>query len=589
MRRIVSTSLMVALFVLPAEMAAQSPIAEEAIAEVRTYVRRLEALGLGGVLVVTERGRPLLVEAAGTADRETERAWTPATVSTIGSITKQFTGAGILLLAERNELEVDDPITGYFDGVPADKRGITLHHLLTHSSGIVDLEGVGDFDPIDRDEFVRRILAQELVFTPGEGYRYSNAGYSLLGAVIEQLGGESYETWLRRNLLLPHGLYETGYLEPEWGEGRLAQGYRDGERWGTVLERPMREDGPNWVLRANGGLHSTAWDMVRWGQALLHGRVLSGESMALYWTPHVDEGGGESFYGYGWVVLEAGGSRVVTHNGGNGIFFADMAMVPDADLILFLMTNVVADFPPAGQLLERVGDRLLAGRPLPEVPELVVVGPAELEPFTGSYRLEGEAGGRLVVAVTERADGTPELTVEPLDTVAFGRLLSTRPWDPARAERLSARIDAIVGALLAGDAEPLASAYGDAVTAEYLAQRWAELRGRLEERHGALRGHRILGTAMRDGRDVTLARIEFANGSVDRAYVWDPEAETELLGTSQRGLEDRAHVLPGPDGRFATWDPRVGQSRPVRFESVDGGYRVVIGEEPRVTAVETPD
>ncbi len=193
------------------------------------------------------------------------------------------------------------------------------------------------------------------------------------------------------------------------------------------------------------------------------------------------------------------------------------------------------------------------------------------------------------MAVSERADGTPELTVEPLDAVAFGRLLSTRPWDSARAEHLSGRIDAIVGALLAGDAEPLASAYGGVVTAEYLAERWTELRARLEGRHGALRGHRILGTAMRDGRDVTLARIEFADGSIDRAYVWDPDAEEELLGTSQRGLEDRLHVLPGPEARFATWDPRVGESRPVRFESVDGGYRLVVGDEPRVTAVEMPD
>ncbi|MDX1642733.1 MAG: serine hydrolase domain-containing protein, partial [Thermoanaerobaculia bacterium] len=190
MRRAALTCLMLALLAPPAARP-ESAIPAEAVTDVRIYLERLGALGLAGVVVVTERGRPLVVEAVGSADREAGRAWTPATVSTIGSITKQFTGAGILLLAERGALDVGDPITRYFEGVPDDKRDITLHHLLTHSSGIVDLDGVGDFDPIGRQEFVRRILAQDLAFAPGTGYEYSNAGYSLLGAIIEQLSGES--------------------------------------------------------------------------------------------------------------------------------------------------------------------------------------------------------------------------------------------------------------------------------------------------------------------------------------------------------------------------------------------------------------
>ncbi len=111
------------------------------------------------------------------------------------------------------------------------------------------MRGAGDWDPIGRQEFVRRSLQQGLAFAPGDGYRYSNAGYSLLGAVIEQLSGQSCESFLRERLWLPHGLYETGYVLPRWGETRLAQGYRRGERWGTVLERPFAEDGPYWVLR----------------------------------------------------------------------------------------------------------------------------------------------------------------------------------------------------------------------------------------------------------------------------------------------------------------------------------------------------
>jgi CubicO group peptidase (beta-lactamase class C family) len=248
----------------------------------------------------------------------------------VGSITKQFTGAAILALAEDGELRVEDPITAHFEGVPEDKRGITLHQLLTHSSGIVDLEGEGDWDPVGREEFVERILAQPLVFEPGTAYEYPNAGYSLLGAIVEQLTGGSYESFLRQRFFVPLGMFETGYVQAGWGEGRLAVGYRGEEPWGTVLGRPMADDGPYWVLRANGGIHTTAYDMLRWARALLEGRVLSAESLERLWAPHMREGeDADSFYGYGWAVLEMeDGTKVVTHNGGNGIFFADLALVP---------------------------------------------------------------------------------------------------------------------------------------------------------------------------------------------------------------------------------------------------------------------
>ncbi len=270
-------------------------------------------------------------------------------------------------------LHVTDPITKYFENVPADKSSITLHQLLTHSSGIVDLEGRDDWDPIGREEFIRLALNQPLAFSPGKGYEYSNAGYSLLGAIIEKLTGVSYEKHIREALFLPQGMYETGYILPVWGEGRMAQGYRGDELWGTTLGRPMDSDGPYWVLRANGGIHSNCYDMLRWAQALMDGRVLQPESMAKYWAPHVSEGG-DSFYGYGWSIVTApGGLKVITHNGGNGIFFADLALVPQTKLVIFLQTNVVADMPGAQQLLAQIGQRIAADKAYPDVPKVIEV------------------------------------------------------------------------------------------------------------------------------------------------------------------------------------------------------------------------
>jgi CubicO group peptidase (beta-lactamase class C family) len=545
---------------------------EAAAEEISAYLDRLEKLGFAGSVVIAKAGRPILAAGYGLADRERGIPWGPGTVSTIGSITKQFTGAAILALAESGALSADDPISKYFAAVPEDKQEITLYHLLTHSSGISDLDGPGDWDPIDREEFIRRAMDQPLAFEPGSAYEYSNAGFSLLGAIIEQLTRKSWEEYVRGRLFMPARMYETGYVLPQWGEAQLAQGYRGGERWGTVLERPLAEDGPYWVLRANGGVHSNAWDMVRWGQALLNGEPLSERSMETYWSPHFDEGGGDSFYGFGWVVTEMAGHKVITHNGGNGILFADMVIVPHAELVAVIQTNVVADFRVAGRLLELIGARLLAGEELPTVPDRAATAPADLDRLAGVYDLEG--GGVLRVAVAGE-----ELAIEAEGREGFAALLSTRPADSERGQRLTERIDSIVSAYLAGDWSPLWVAYGRSPPLEQLASRGRSRLSAFAERNGSLRGHEVLGTAFRDGRDVTLVRIAFERGEVYRAYVWDPDEEERLLGVSVRGLDHILHVLPEEGGSFASWDSRTGESRPVRFEPVaGGGMRLGIGD-----------
>jgi CubicO group peptidase (beta-lactamase class C family) len=564
------------LAALALALVAGAPSADDArfAAETRAHFARLEKLGFAGVVLVARGREPFLAEGFGLADRERGIRWSPATVSTVGSITKQFTAAAVLLLVEDGRLSLDDALPKHFDDVPADKRGITIHHLLTHSSGITDLSGAGDWDPIGREEFARRALGEPLAFTPGEGYEYSNAGYSLLGAVIEKLSGLPYERFVRDRLFLPNGLFETGYLLPAWGDGRLAVGYRRGERWGTVLERPMAADGPFWVLRANGGIHSTAWDMLRWGRALLEGGVISPASLDRLWAPHVSEGG-DTHYGYGWVVARGpGGEKVVTHNGGNGILFADLALVPGSDLFAFVQTNVLADAPVSNRLLEQIGARLLAGAAYPAVPDVVSADPSALAAVAAEYALDG--GGRLRI---EARDGV--LVAEPVDPAGFRTMLSTEPPDPARAERLSARIDAIVGACRRGDFGPLSAAYGGRVTAERLRERWTEETERLAGESGALRGHRVLGTARQGDRDVTVVRLEFERGSVDWAYVWDPAAEESLRGRSVRGLEPCLRFHPtGPD-RYGSWDGGLTPSKPLVVErGGDGTLRLRLGEGP---------
>jgi CubicO group peptidase (beta-lactamase class C family) len=543
-------------------------------ADLSDYMFRLDKLGFTGVVAVELDGESILSRGYGLADREHDLPWTPQTASTIGSITKQFTGAAILALVEDGQLSVEETLGDHFEDVPVDKHPITIHQLLTHSSGITDLREAGDWDPIGRAKFVRRILAQELSFAPGTDYDYSNAGYSLLGAIIERVTGDSYESFVRARLFHPLGMEHTGYILADYSETVIAQGYEGSETWGTVLERPMAEDGPYWVLRANGGIHSTAEDMLRWGQALMNGEVLSPQSMKEYWSPHVDEGGGESFYGYGWVTLEVVGHRIITHNGGNRIFFADMALVPESGLTVFMMTNTIQDFTLAQQLLEQIIPLIVLGQALPEVPNVADASPAGFAELAGRYSLP--AGGALSVQIEGNV-----IQIEALDPPAFSVLLSTETVDTERADRFNATIDRVATAYVRhDDLEPLWEAYGQSATIERLENGWRRRKAELEEEHGPIKGHRVLGTAFRDGRDVTLLRIECEHGHADRAYVWDPEGEADLLGVSARGLDPTLHVYPLEGGGYASWDGRSGASVRVDFAPAgDGALEMTLGAD----------
>ncbi len=537
------------------------------VADTTEYFNRLEKLGFAGGLIVARGDETLLHTGYGMADRGAGRPWSVDTVSTVGSITKQFTAAAILLLQEDGLLSVNDSITEYFSAVPEDKRSITLHQLLTHSSGIVDLSGLGDWDPIDRDTFIRRALNQALDFDPGSSYAYSNAGYSLLGAILEQLTGASYETFLRERLFLPVGMQDTGYILAGWDDARVAVGYRGDKRWGTVLSRPMADDGPFWALRGNGGIHSTTADMLRWGRALTRGEVLSAQSMESYWTPHVDEGFGDSHYGYGWVVMQGPGDRrLITHNGGNGILFADMAIFPDDDIVIVLQTNVVADWPLAQNMLETITLRLFEGEVYLRVPKMADVDAADVAPLAATY-VAGEGEAKLVFVVTAEDN---ELIVTPGTPMAFAQLHSTRAVDSARIDRLSQRIDAIVSAYIGDDdLRPLYTAYGGRASLKNLQKSWESYKQGLEAKYGVLTGYEIIGTAMRNGRDVTVARHHFERGHGDTAFVWDPEQQERLLGRSGRGLDPALRFVPTGDSTFGSWDGGFSDSIPLHF--TEGG------------------
>jgi CubicO group peptidase (beta-lactamase class C family) len=376
------------------------PAQEEVASLIEAYLE--EAEGFSGAIMVAQNGKPIFMQGYGPIGGDTEGLIDVNTLFDIGSITKPFTATAILTLVDQGKLAVQDPLSTYFPELGSDKAGITIHQLLTHSSGLPSALG-DDYAAISREAFVQKMQEAELLFAPGTGYEYSNVGYTLLAMILEDLSGKSYDTYLRENLLYRSKMLMTGY-QPQGVEYMpIAHGVqKDGTDLGTPLDQNWDGSEPYWHLKGNGGLLSSASDMFRFYLALREDLFLMGESVKAQFSPHVDEGGG-SFYGYGWVVLDGG--QHVTHNGGNGIFRADFHWFPQEDLALFAVSN------DARVPLFRISEDLVAIARGEEPSLQLDLSVVDLETFPANKRAENAQQFLTLIQ-----DPDPEATAEFITT-----------------------------------------------------------------------------------------------------------------------------------------------------------------------------
>jgi CubicO group peptidase (beta-lactamase class C family) len=317
--------------------------------------------GASGTLAAARDGEMVHCRGFGMADREAKVAATCDTAYDLMSMTKQFTAAAILKLEMMGRLKVSDPIRKYLGGLPAVKRGITLHQLLTHTAGLVDVLG-GDYERQTRRSMLAAAFKSKLQSPPGTEYSYSNVGYSVLAAIIEKVSGMGYEAFLAENLFEPAGMTRTGYVLPEWKTDQVAVEYDPrGESAGRPFDHPWADDGPYWNLRGNGGLLSTGRDMFRWHLALEGDEILDQQAKEKLFEPHVlEEPGGDSYSGYGWVILPADDGMVAWHNGANGWSYGELTHTLDEGAMVFWITNRYKDTAD-GWNLGKLGPKLTQG------------------------------------------------------------------------------------------------------------------------------------------------------------------------------------------------------------------------------------
>jgi CubicO group peptidase (beta-lactamase class C family) len=295
----------------------------------------------GGTILAARGDRLAACRGIGMADRAAKVPAGCDTVYDLMSITKQFTAAAILKLESIGRLRVSDPIGRFVGPVPADKRGITLHHLLAHTSGLPEAIG-DDYEPRTREQLVEGALRSRLRAAPGRAFHYSNAGFSLLAAVVEEASGMGYEQFLAEHLFAPAGMTQTGYVLPEWRRDRVAVEYdARGRSQGRPFEHPWAHDGPHWNLRGNGGMLSTARDMFRWHRALRGDKVLNRRAKRRLFAPRAPIGEGFRS-GYGWAVGRTADGRIATHSGGNGWSYGVVARFLDDGAMVFWISNQAA-------------------------------------------------------------------------------------------------------------------------------------------------------------------------------------------------------------------------------------------------------
>jgi len=305
----------------------------------------------GASVMVIRDGQPILTKSYGMANVEAGLPVESSTNFRLASITKQFTATSILMLVDAGKLSLDDSIRQHFPGFPEFADGITIRHMLQHTSGIED------YEPIYGDQFPEQVSDAGVVdiisktggtmFPPGSKYSYSNSAYAVLAVLVEKLSGKTFPDFLQDNIFTPLDMSNTvAFVDgvttvPNRSFGySVADGnvtFSDQSAWSAVL--------------GDGGIYSSVDDLIKWDQSLYDNGLISADLRAQSWTPGLET------YGFGFRIDEHNGHRRYHHSGSTSGFRNHMQQYPDDRLTIIVLTNRAE--PDVEPLADKVADLFL--------------------------------------------------------------------------------------------------------------------------------------------------------------------------------------------------------------------------------------
>jgi len=416
----VTVSILLLVFVF---LTATTCVAQDIEATVDEYVSAYLRIGnFSGSILVAREGKILLNKGYGMADLEHDVPNTPQTIFRLGSVTKQFTSMAIMQLQEKGRLNVDDPITKYLPTYPSDER-ITIHHLLTHTSGIPNFTSFPDYEktmmfPSPLEKTIERFKDKPLEFTPGEKFKYSNSGYILLGYIIEKVCGTSYEEFLKENIFQPLNMMSSGYDHHHTLLKHRASGYSTG---GGGLTNVAYIDMS--IPHAAGALYSTVEDLYLWDRALYTEKLVKKSSLDRMFTPFVEAESGaiKGHYAYGWNVLSLFDRKVIGHGGGINGFRTNIARYVDDDVCIIVLGNIHT--APVDKISMDLAAVVFGEEyEVPKERVAVEVDPRIYDVYVGQYELAPD----LIATVTKennrlfaQATGQPKFELYPESETKF--------------------------------------------------------------------------------------------------------------------------------------------------------------------------
>jgi len=344
--------------------------------------------GFCGTILVEQSGNRLLSKGWGLANREHLIPNQIETKFRIGSVSKQFTAAAILLLQEHGKLSINDKLSKFIKDYPNGDK-ITIHHLLTHTSGIPNFTNFSEYRSMARissppESTIAHFKDLQLDFYPGERFSYSNSGYVVLARIMELVTGECFSNFLYKSIFRALGMYNTGTDNSDAVLLNRASGYKV---WGDYVHADFIEMS---IMMGAGGLYSTVEDMYLWDNALYSNKLLSEKSRDLMMTPHVAVNGITS-YGYGLnisneAILKNSSHthKVIGLSGAIDGFMTEYQRYIKEELLIIVMSNVHPSQPAV--ILKDVA-RIVMGEevPVPQSPKNIIVDHSLYDNFTGKY------------------------------------------------------------------------------------------------------------------------------------------------------------------------------------------------------------
>jgi CubicO group peptidase (beta-lactamase class C family) len=305
----------------------------------------------GLTLAVVKDGKVVKVEGYGLANVEHQVPAKRETVYQSGSVGKQFTSFAAMLLVEDGKMTLDDPVSKHLPDAPEAWKGVTVRHLLTHTSGIGEYTGVVDLKKdYTEDELLKKAYSVAPGAKPGERWRYSNTGYAVLGILVSKVAGKFYGDFLKERVFTPLGMKTARIISDADIVPNRAAGYR------TVNGELKNHDwvSPTMNSTADGSLYVTVDDLIKWDAALAAGKLLKKESYEAMWTPVKTADGKEHPYGFGWMLGSVNGHKRIHHGGAWQGFTSYIDRYPDDKLTVIVLTNMAAPRANPGRIATAV-------------------------------------------------------------------------------------------------------------------------------------------------------------------------------------------------------------------------------------------